>query len=198
LYFFIGNECFRIPIKFRRCQLALLLVIFAFFLLSPSIELVGYAFRRRASISVQLLDLIGIPSTVYMPDVSCSHCNNFDTRYLLDVPSGDSIHCTADHKIFLLVLVASGVQNFNRRKIVRQTWGSVSEYKSRSVRTFFICGRTNSSSVKAKLAEEAAYWGDIVQVDYYFAVVQVLLSTCNRGKCGLFFIKIVSGHGNHG
>jgi hypothetical protein len=141
-------------------------MLVAIFLLLDSSELVKRVFRQRATLLVQLLDAAGIPSGVLMPDVSCLGCNNFDKRYLIDVRrSIGSSECSADHEIFLLVLCLSHSQNFERRKAVRQTWGSVSEYKGRSVRTFFICGRTNSSAVEAKLAEEAAYWGDIVQVN---------------------------------
>jgi Galactosyltransferase len=145
-----------------RCHWLALFVLCALLLHWFGNGFIHFVIQRRSSLYVQFLDIVGIPSTVHMPDMSCSGCNLFNSRYIVDVPAG--VDCSADNKIFLLVLVISQTENFNRRNTVRQTWGSVGEHKGRSIRTYFICGRSNNATVETQLAKEIAYWGDIVQV----------------------------------
>lgn len=147
--------------KIKRSSLVFL-VLCALFLLLVDSGILQYVVAKHASLFVQVLDAVGVPSVVHMPHLSCQDCNDFDLKYVIDAPGG--VDCSADHKIFLLVLVISKAENFNKRKNVRHTWGSVSEYKGHSIRTYFVCGKSNNSVTEAQLVEEATFWGDVVQV----------------------------------
>ena len=100
-------------------------------LLLFNILIFNHAFHRRDSLFVQLLDLVGVPSTFHMPDLSCSGCNNFDNKYSIDAAL--SSVCSEVDDVFLLVLTLSHAENVHRRKAVRQTWGSILEHNGRSM-----------------------------------------------------------------
>jgi len=118
--------------------------------------------RNKAVIFAYLVDYFGLRSTLYMPNVSCPQCNQFNAAYLIEPQrTGD---CTYDKPVFLLVLVVSRPDYFDRRMAIRRSWGSISAYKSKSVRTFFTCGRTANNTVQVLLENEANKWDDIVQV----------------------------------
>jgi len=110
----------------------------------------------------QLVDNFGLPSTLYMKNVSCSGCNSFSTSYLIEPPQ--TTYCTFDKPVFLLMLVLSRADSYNRRMAIRQSWGSISAHKEQSIRTFYICGRTTNVTVQVLLENEAERWHDILQV----------------------------------
>ena len=128
--------------------------------------LIQYLIRRRVMLLANVFDALGIQSSIYMTNVSCPGCNRFDTQYVIDARA--NIDCSYDHEIFLVMLVVTEAQNFNRRTAIRHTWGSIGEHKGHSVRTFFVCGRSSNDTVEAQLRKEATYWGDIVQVWLHF------------------------------
>ena len=110
----------------------------------------------------ELVDYFGLPSTLYMQNVSCPGCNKFGASYLIKPQQTD--YCTNDKPIFLMVLVVSPPDNYNQRMAIRRSWGSISAYREKSIRTFFVCGWTANSTVQAILENEAKQWHDVLQV----------------------------------
>ena len=69
---------------------------------------------------------------------------------------------------FLLIVVSSGPANFERRNLIRQTWGTDSTNTTTSLwRTFFLLGRTRNQTLSNLIEKEEKDFGDIIQGDYY-------------------------------
>jgi len=117
---------------------------------------------NSAVIFAQLVDNFGLHSTIYMMNVSCPGCNQFDAVYLIE--PRQTAYCTYDKSIFLFVIVISRLDNFKQRMAIRRSWGSISAHKGKSIRTFFTCGRTASSAEQVLLENEAEQWHDVLQV----------------------------------
>jgi len=119
-------------------------------------------YLTSAALFVELVDYFGLPSTIYMPNVSCVGCNQFRAPYLIE--PRQMAYCTDDKPIFLMVLVVSQPDNYNQRMSIRRSWGSISAHREKSIRTFFVCGRTANSLMQVMLENEAKQWHDILQV----------------------------------
>jgi len=119
----------------------------------------------------QLVDYFGLPSTLYIRNVSCSGCNQFSTLYL--IKPRQTAYCTHDKPIFLMVLAVSRPNNFDQRLAVRRSWGSISAHRERSIRTYFVFGRTANSRIQSALENEATRWNDILQVWYQIFAYKV-------------------------
>jgi len=149
-----------------KCRLflkfAIAFILLVLFKRSLFAVLMALRHLNTAVIFAQLVDYFGLRSTLYMPNVSCPQCNQFNAAYLIEPQrTGD---CTYDKPIFLLVIVISQPDDFERRMAIRQSWGSISAHKGRSIQTFFTCGRTGNNTVQVLLENEADRWHDIVQV----------------------------------
>ena len=121
--------------------------------------------RNFAIKLAQLVDYFGLPSTLYMKNVSCGGCNQFRAPYLIE--PRQTTYCTHDKPIFLLVLVVSHSDHYNDRMDIRRSWGSISAYRERSIRTFFICGRSANNATQEMLEKEAKQWHDVLQVCWH-------------------------------
>ena len=66
----------------------------------------------------------------------------------------------------LLILVSSAPANFERRYLIRQTWGAdnntVSQWK-----TYFLLGQTRDTARSVLLKNENSMYGDMIRADYY-------------------------------
>ena len=113
-------------------------------------------------IFARLVDYLGLPSTLYMPNVSCRGCNKFNAAYIIEPPR--SAYCTHDKPVFLVILVASQPDNFQRRMAIRRSWGSISAHRGQSIRTVFMLGRAADSTEQVSLDSEAHQWHDVLQV----------------------------------
>ena len=65
----------------------------------------------------------------------------------------------------LLILVSSAPGHFNRRNLIRQTWGSDSAIKSQW-KTFFVIGQTQNQIHSALLFKENEVYGGIIRANY--------------------------------
>ena len=147
----------------RRRHLFYLLLVFV------GLLFVGVVLRYRPSTVPQFVDLLRLPSTVYIPNISCDRCNHFDMRCI----SEPMINCSViddsnESGIFLMILVMSAVDNFERRRAIRRTWGGTTTHRRHRVRTYFMCGRSSTDSTAAdvvRLRKEIADFGDVVQLD---------------------------------
>nr|XP_013006633.1 acetylgalactosaminyl-O-glycosyl-glycoprotein beta-1,3-N-acetylglucosaminyltransferase isoform X2 [Cavia porcellus] len=91
------------------------------------------------------------------------HCRQFPL--LWDAPS----KCVGRHAVFLLLAVKSSPENYERRELIRRTWGQERSYRGQQVRRLFLLG-TPEPQVAARapqLAElvglEAREHGDVLQ-----------------------------------
>ncbi|XP_055357317.1 beta-1,3-galactosyltransferase 5-like [Paramacrobiotus metropolitanus] len=67
---------------------------------------------------------------------------------------------------FLVILVISKPGGFDRRQVIRKTWGSLANPIC-GVRRYFLLGRILDKEISSKLVVEAAMYGDIIQANKY-------------------------------
>ena len=67
--------------------------------------------------------------------------------------------------IILLILVSSNVGNFERRQLIRKTWGADHSIESKW-KTVFLMGKNNIEREMENATAEARVFGDIIQSDY--------------------------------
>lgn len=68
--------------------------------------------------------------------------------------------------VFLLVYIHSHPDNFERRQIVRETWGNVTLYRKTVVVRVFVMGQTQNTAHKHLLKMESLHYNDIIQEDF--------------------------------
>lgn len=69
---------------------------------------------------------------------------------------------------FLLIVVSSAPAHFERRNLIRQTWGTDSTTNNNPLwRTFFLLGQTKNQTQSSLIEKEEKDFGDIIQGDYY-------------------------------
>ncbi|XP_004382045.1 acetylgalactosaminyl-O-glycosyl-glycoprotein beta-1,3-N-acetylglucosaminyltransferase [Trichechus manatus latirostris] len=91
------------------------------------------------------------------------HCRHF--RLLWDAPA----KCAGRRGVFLLLAVKSSPENYERREVIRRTWGQEHSYRGLPVRRLFLLGtpapehRERSEQLDALVSLEAREHGDVLQ-----------------------------------
>lgn len=85
-------------------------------------------------------------------------------------------------KIHLLVLVKSSLNNFERRKIIRQTWGFENRFSDVSTRTIFILGKSHDINLEKLIKDEHEQYGDTIQYDFIDEYYNNTIKTMNMIK----------------
>ncbi|XP_007939102.1 acetylgalactosaminyl-O-glycosyl-glycoprotein beta-1,3-N-acetylglucosaminyltransferase [Orycteropus afer afer] len=91
------------------------------------------------------------------------HCRHFPL--LWDAPA----KCAGRRGVFLLLAVKSSPENYERRELIRRTWGQERSYRGLPVRRLFLLGtpppeaRERSEQLDALVALEAREHGDVLQ-----------------------------------
>jgi len=67
---------------------------------------------------------------------------------------------------FLLILVSSAPENFDRRDLIRQTWGAYDNF-SPYWKTFFLLGKTTNQAQSDLIKTESKKYGDVIHGNYY-------------------------------
>ncbi|XP_071795359.1 beta-1,3-galactosyltransferase 1-like [Asterias amurensis] len=100
---------------------------------------------------------------------------HFDRGFLVAEPGtcfeeeGATVH---PRPVFLLVLIASAVGNFERRQAIRETWGSPKQIMEKTVVTVFLLGEDDVASgsfspdTRDLLQSEDATHHDVIQADF--------------------------------
>uniref|UniRef100_A0A8C6R2N9 Hexosyltransferase n=1 Tax=Nannospalax galili TaxID=1026970 RepID=A0A8C6R2N9_NANGA len=94
------------------------------------------------------------------------HCRHF--QQLWDSPS----KCVGRRGVFLLLAVKSSPAHYERRELIRRTWGQERSYGGRQVRRVFLLGTSapDEAAREPQLAEllslEAREHGDVLQWDF--------------------------------
>ena len=66
----------------------------------------------------------------------------------------------------LLIIVSSAPANFEKRNLIRQTWGTDNNNNPQWM-TFFLVGQTTNQTHSALLLQEEKSYGDIIRGDYF-------------------------------
>lgn len=77
--------------------------------------------------------------------------------------------CSYVRSVDLLIIVHSAVRNFQRRRVLRETWAARDVVEGLTVRRIFALGRdrgVNATHTQLQVATEAATYGDVVQGDF--------------------------------
>ena len=74
---------------------------------------------------------------------------------------------TCERKYFLLILVSSAPKNFERRKLVREIWGTDTHLTAPQWKTYFLLGQTRNQTQSDLLKKEESIYGDMIRGDYY-------------------------------
>lgn len=71
------------------------------------------------------------------------------------------------HNYIVLTIISSHVQDFNRRMLIRKTWGSDRNLKKRRWKTYFVVGLTTNQETLRLLSCEKEQFSDIIYGDVY-------------------------------
>lgn len=107
--------------------------------------------------------------------------------------------------VFLLVMIASASWQFERRKIIRETWATQIGDGSKNLKYIFFIGNDGKRDNVPKLADEFAQYGDIIEEDFQENYYNLTLKTigqlkwatlyCPNMKYGLHIDDDVFGQG---
>ena len=82
--------------------------------------------------------------------------------------------------IDVVIFVKSAVQNFNRRRAIRNTWGGKARLKNVRIKTFFTLGTSHDVDIQKKVEEEDNKFRDLIQGDfteaYFNNTIKTLMS----------------------
>ncbi|XP_043911336.1 N-acetyllactosaminide beta-1,3-N-acetylglucosaminyltransferase 3-like [Protopterus annectens] len=96
------------------------------------------------------------------------HCRNFEMIH--DIPNKCDGPQQTD-KVFLFLAIKSSPNNYERREVIRKTWGQERIYRGMQIRRIFILGVTSEEKEKKKFQQlihiENQQYGDILQWDFY-------------------------------
>ncbi|XP_040297976.1 acetylgalactosaminyl-O-glycosyl-glycoprotein beta-1,3-N-acetylglucosaminyltransferase-like [Bufo bufo] len=95
-----------------------------------------------------------------------SHCRSFPQ--ILNSPKKCG-GAAASKDIFLLLAIKSSPGNYERRAIIRQTWGKETSYGGAHVRRIFVSGTSKNEDkpLRQLLKTESETYGDILQWDFH-------------------------------
>uniref|UniRef100_A0A7M4DYH2 Hexosyltransferase n=1 Tax=Crocodylus porosus TaxID=8502 RepID=A0A7M4DYH2_CROPO len=149
--------------------------------------------RENASVA-NLSGFAGLPAHV-KDFLRYRHCREFPQ--VLDVP-GKCGGPEASRGVFLILAIKSAPANYERREIIRKTWGAERTYAGARIRRVFLVGTVLDPREASKLDQllqlEAAEHGDVLQwrfVDSFFNLTlkQVLFHTWLEARCpGVRFV----------
>lgn len=108
--------------------------------------------------------------------------NPHDYEYLLnpfDV-------CASEEEVFLLVMIASASWEFERRKLIRETWAS-QQAQGQAIKYVFFVGNDNKPKNRFKLEEEFKEFNDLVLEDFDETYRNLTLKTIGQVKWGTHF-----------
>lgn len=108
---------------------------------------------------------------------SCVRINELNHKLLLS----NNTKCNRKD-IRLLILVKSSLEHFDKRRVIRQTWGFENRFSDVQTRTIFILGKSYNIDVEKRIEEEHKQFGDIVQYDFIDEYYNNTIKTINAIK----------------
>ncbi|XP_053558845.1 N-acetyllactosaminide beta-1,3-N-acetylglucosaminyltransferase 3-like [Bombina bombina] len=162
---------------------------------SPSLQQLQWISKCQENASVENIDGFSkLPSHV-KDFLKYRHCRTFPL--ILDSPKtcGGSV---ASKNVFLLLAIKSSPANYERRSIIRQTWGEEGAYNGVQVRRIFLSGipknQKDEKRMRQLLTLESQMYGDILQWEFQdtffnLTLKQVLFHQWLEDNCpGVHFI----------
>ncbi|XP_043910685.1 N-acetyllactosaminide beta-1,3-N-acetylglucosaminyltransferase 3-like [Protopterus annectens] len=96
------------------------------------------------------------------------HCKNFEVLH--DIPSKCDGPQQSD-KVFLFLVIKSTPANYDRREVIRKTWGQERVFSEMQIKILFILGVDSKEKERKKFQQlihtEYKQYGDILQWDFY-------------------------------
>ncbi|XP_073454045.1 N-acetyllactosaminide beta-1,3-N-acetylglucosaminyltransferase 3-like [Aquarana catesbeiana] len=92
------------------------------------------------------------------------HCRNFSQ--ILNVPQKCNGRA-ASKGVFLLLAIKSSPANYDRRSVIRQSWGKQDNYNGVHVKRIFLSGTSKNRHLHQLLRIESESYGDILQWDFH-------------------------------
>ena len=71
--------------------------------------------------------------------------------------------CSDVEDLYVLVLVHTAISNFERRKLIRSTWGNLSLFETHKIRVAFLLGKPEKKHQQSAIKLESDQYNDIVQ-----------------------------------
>ncbi|XP_070197231.1 UDP-GlcNAc:betaGal beta-1,3-N-acetylglucosaminyltransferase 9-like [Littorina saxatilis] len=101
-----------------------------------------------------------VPLTPFVPGKNQRH--PFLRRYVIKNP-----HLCGKGAVDVLIVIHSFVKNFQRRRILRETWAGTGSVQGVAVRRVFLLGRDGAErATQVHVNTEQATYGDVVQGDF--------------------------------
>lgn len=116
-----------------------------------------YPYNGNIHISVQQLRFNQKPD---IPPI-----NFYNYEYIIDCHE----KCTTDGNVVplrLVYIVKSSPENFDRRVVIRNTWGYEHRFSDVEIRTVFVLGTRNDRELQEIINNESAQFKDIVQANF--------------------------------
>lgn len=82
----------------------------------------------------------------------------------------------------LVYLVKSAMENFERRRAIRSTWGFEKRFSDVAIRTFFVVGVSEDRKVQASIEEECKRHKDIIQLNFIDSYYNNTIKTMSAFK----------------
>lgn len=133
----------------------------------------NFVYPLEINISKCVMDIISNKSN----KPPCFNINTLEYDLLLS----NNSKCS-NTNIHLLVLVKSSLINFDRRRIIRQTWGFENRFSDVSTRTIFVLGKSYDIDLEKRIKEEYDQFGDTVQYDFIDEYYNNTIKTMNMIK----------------
>ena len=110
-------------------------------------------------------------------------------NYTFSITNQESCNSAKEHQkntimkrqnIDVVIFVKSAVQNFHRRRAIRNTWGGKARLKDVRIKTFFTLGTSHDVDIQNKVEEEDNKFRDLIQGDfteaYFNNTIKTLMS----------------------
>lgn len=74
--------------------------------------------------------------------------------------------CQGVHPLHVLVIVHTSTANFQRRRLIRETWAGRHVVTTRNLRVLFVLGLTANARTQAAIENERVVYGDLIQGNF--------------------------------
>ncbi|XP_071530209.1 beta-1,3-galactosyltransferase 1-like isoform X2 [Panulirus ornatus] len=85
--------------------------------------------------------------------------------------------CSSEKQVWLLVLVSSAVDNFHRRRAIRDTWGGTTPLAASHAKLVFLLGNPHDRRIQTQVVEESRTYGDILEEDFVDSYMNLTLKS---------------------
>lgn len=127
-----------------------------------------------------------------MPEIAPFNFYN----YTFITNSKEKCYSDIDYPLRLVYIVKSATEHFERRAVIRKSWGFEKRFSDVSIKTVFMLGLPSDVSIQFKINDESREKGDIIQASfidtYYNNTIKTMMGLkwavtfCNNSKFFFF------------